>query len=271
MMSKLKSKRGATLIFALVALAVAVTVCAVVIYAAQSNAGRIRAAQRAEQNQLTLNSAAGLVREKLAGVSVKMETIERVEIRNTAAPVTTETRQQLTVTQSREGGESTLFSGGLSEDNADIGSLDALQLQVVRWIQLIQTGVTTKNACQKEYTISVDNDQMADVHLTLTMTPGATGDLEVDERDTAEAQKYYLTAVFALAESDPDAGENSASDTETITMTFMAMVKESSSNRLISNKTENDGEDSVNVKTLERKSTLTVNWDSANVVVNVAG
>ena len=60
--AKLKSRRGATLLFALVALAVAVVVCAVVIYAAQSNAGRIRSAQAAEQAQLTLNSAASVLR-----------------------------------------------------------------------------------------------------------------------------------------------------------------------------------------------------------------
>ena len=70
--AKLKSNRGATLLFAIVALAVAAIVSAVVIYAAESNAGRIRSAQASEQAQLTLNSAAALVREQYAGSTIEL-------------------------------------------------------------------------------------------------------------------------------------------------------------------------------------------------------
>ncbi|MGI6089891.1 MAG: hypothetical protein ACOYEL_00630 [Saccharofermentanales bacterium] len=71
--NKIQSNKGATLLFALVALIFCVMVAAVVIYTAFSNVGRVKNTQSEEQNYLSVSSAVKLFRNSLDGDSVSIE------------------------------------------------------------------------------------------------------------------------------------------------------------------------------------------------------
>lgn len=275
--AKLKSSRGATLIFALVAMAVAVIVCAVVIYAAQSNAGRIRSAQAAEQYQLTLNSAASAVRREFAndGITLvrtyttvttnkngtKTETVNpgavNVVYQKTKETGTTENLYTGTYTQ----------SGGLTPT----ANLTPLRRALLDWtLDIMEGSVRNTNDCLGQYTIKASGPDgaMQDVHLEIRLEPGGTADLPTqDSREEHDAEKYYLTAKLRL--------EDTSASAEVITMTFMATVNQSKSSTLVSktSTTEpgtNGGTISISTTTVETKETLKMVWADGNVVVNVA-
>lgn len=71
--NKLRSNKGATLVFALVALIVCVMISAVVIYTSFSNVGRVKNTQSEEQNYLSVSSAVMLFKKSLEGDSVSYE------------------------------------------------------------------------------------------------------------------------------------------------------------------------------------------------------
>lgn len=274
--AKLKSRRGATLVFALVALAVAVVVCAVVIYAAQSNAGRVRSAQAAQQAQLTLNSAASALREEFAGTSM--------ELANTYTTVTTVTNGVpspdvqpgiVKVSYRKDDGEGhkTLLATGTYSNSGSFvptaGSLSGLRSTLLDWVMLVMTDkATTKNDCYATYLIRSNGPDgpLEDVSVKIRLEPGATMDLTTqDERQVHDAEKYYLTAVLSMA----------STPSETITMTFMASVQENTSSTLISKTSQSIPNDTgipttISVTTIETKESLTLTWPEANTVVNVA-
>ena len=140
--AKLKSRRGATLLFALVALAVAVVVCAVVIYAAQSNAGRIRSAQAAEQAQLTLNSAASVLRSEFAGTSIELVNAYQTVTTTTNSKPSVEVKPStLTVRYEKtdgQGHKQALATGSLPQSGSltldPDSSLTALQQTLLEWV-----------------------------------------------------------------------------------------------------------------------------------------
>lgn len=274
--AKLKSSRGATMIFALVALAVAVIVSAVVIYAAQSSAGRIRSAQAAEQAQLTLNSAASAIREQFAGDGIELVNTYTT-VTTTSGGITTITKNPGTVTVSYsttdgEGKEEELSSGTYSQANGLVlneGSLSLLRTKLLNWSIDTMTGtVLTKNDCTAAYMVKAQGPEgsLEDVRVQIRMEPGATADLATqDEKQSHDAEKYYVTVVFSLV----------SSPSETITMTFMATVSENTTSTLVSktsHTTEAADGSSVTVSSKEVKTqqVLTLNWAHSNVVVNVA-
>lgn len=71
--NKLRSNKGATMVFALVALILCVMISAVVIYTAFSNVGRVKKTQSEEQNYLSVSSAVMLFKDSLEGDSVSYE------------------------------------------------------------------------------------------------------------------------------------------------------------------------------------------------------
>ena len=274
--AKLRSSRGATLIFALVALAVAVIVSAVVIYAAQSNAGRIRSAQAAEQAQLTLNSAASAIRDQFAGDSIELVNTYTT-LTSTSGGITTVTKNPGTVTVSYsnsdgQGHETVLASGSYSQAGGFALSQDSLsQLRkgLLNWAIDTMTGsVLTQNECKAAYVVKAEGSEgsLEDVNVKIRMEPGATSDLATqDEKQSHDAEKYYLTVVFSL----------DSSPSETITMTFMATVSENTTSTLVSKSSHTEeGADgsSVTVSTKEVKTqqVLKLSWADANIVVNVA-
>lgn len=271
--AKLRSSRGATLIFALVALAVAVIVSAVVIYAAQSNAGRIRSAQAAEQAQLTLNSAASVIREQLAGDSIELVNTYTT-VTSTSGGITTVTKNPGTVMISYKasdgkGGEQLLASGTYTQETGlglSQGSLPWLRTKVLTWaIETMNGSALTKNDCTASFTVQAEG--LEDVQVRIRMEPGATPDLATqDEKQSHDAQKYYLTIVFQL----------SSSPSETITMTFMATVSENTTSSLVSKSSHSEespsgGSVTVSTKEVKTQQELKLSWSQSNVVVNVAG
>ena len=273
--AKLRSSRGATLIFALVALAVAVIVSAVVIYAAQSNAGRIRSAQAAEQAQLTLNSAASVIREQFAGDCIELVNTYTT-VTNTSGGITTVTKNPGTVTVSYsnsngKGQETALASGTYSQAsglNLIQGSLPQLRRGLLNWAIDTMTGIVlTNNECSANYVVKANGPEGAleDVRVKIRMEPGATADLATqDERQSHDAEKYYMTVLFSL-ESSPS---------ETITMTFMATVSENTTSTLVSKSSHteeaSDGSSvTVSTKEVKTQQTLKLSWAQSNIVVNV--
>ncbi len=71
--NKLRSNKGATMVFALFALLVSVMIATVVIYTAFSNVGRVKKTQNEEQNYLSVSSAVMLFKNSLEGDSVSFE------------------------------------------------------------------------------------------------------------------------------------------------------------------------------------------------------
>jgi hypothetical protein len=71
--NKVRSNKGATMVFALVALILCVMISAVVIYTAFSNVGRVKKTQSEEQNYLSVSSAVMLFKDSLEGDSVSYE------------------------------------------------------------------------------------------------------------------------------------------------------------------------------------------------------
>lgn len=71
--NKLRSNKGATMVFALVALILCVMISAVVIYTAFSNVGRVKKTQSEEQNYLSVSSAVMLFKDSLEGDSISYE------------------------------------------------------------------------------------------------------------------------------------------------------------------------------------------------------
>jgi hypothetical protein len=71
--NKVRSNKGATIVFALVALILCVMISAVVIYTAFSNVGRVKKTQSEEQNYLSVSSAVMLFKDSLEGDSVSYE------------------------------------------------------------------------------------------------------------------------------------------------------------------------------------------------------
>ena len=71
--NKVRSNKGATMVFALVALILCVMISAVVIYTAFSNVGRVKKTQNEEQNYLSVSSAVMLFKDSLEGDSVSYE------------------------------------------------------------------------------------------------------------------------------------------------------------------------------------------------------
>lgn len=272
--TKIRSKRGATLIFSLVALAVAVIVCAVVIYAAESNAGRIRSAQAAEQAQLTLNSAASLVRKEYAGNSIKMV--------NTYTTVTSTSNGSSTVTQNpstvsviysdtdRNNTVTQLATGTYAASALTLtDGLSDLQSILLNWaLDVMTQKVATTDACVGNYVIKAvgSSGALQDVNVKIRMEPGATADLATeDQKDSHDAEKYYLTAVFTVKDYSA----------ETITMSFMATVSENTKSRLVSKTSSTaPAEDGTTItisrQEVETQQTLELSWNEANVVVNVA-
>lgn len=68
--NKLKEQKGASLVLALFLLIVVTVVATIIVNSAFSNAGRVRRNIRAEQNYLTVSSAAELVKEYLGDVTI---------------------------------------------------------------------------------------------------------------------------------------------------------------------------------------------------------
>ena len=270
--AKLRSSRGATLVFALVALAVAVIVSAVVIYAAQSNAGRIRSAQAAEQAQLTLNSAASAIREQFAGDHIELVNtkVVRTTSISTEPQTQSETVQVSYSNSDGKGHETALASGtytpagGLSLDP----SLPLLRGKLLRWvIATMSETVLTQNECTYRCVIKANGPEGAleDVNVAIRMEPGATMDLATpDERESHDAEKYYLTVVFSL----------DSSPSETITMTFMASVSESTKSSLVAKSSypavNSKGESiTVSYTDVKTEKKLNLSWAQSNIVVNV--
>ncbi|NLJ69878.1 MAG: hypothetical protein GX328_00240 [Clostridiaceae bacterium] len=81
--NKIRSKKGATLVFALMALIVCVMISAVIVYTAFSNVGRIKNTQSDEQNYLSVSSAVKLFKDSLEGDSVSYEETYVVTITET--------------------------------------------------------------------------------------------------------------------------------------------------------------------------------------------
>ena len=270
--SKLNSQKGATLLFALVALAVAVIVCAVVIYAAQSSAGRIRSAQAAEQTHLTLNSAASVIRDQLAGNGIKVSNTYTTVTR-TSNGLTTETKNPGVVSieysdTDRSNVKTILASGNQGEAGTTAG-LSYLQRMLLNWTLDVMTGsATTTNACYAEYTVcaSGPDGSLDDIEMKVRLEPGKTPDLvSQDAKESHEAEKYYLTIVLS-AKGKPS---------ETITMSFMATVSESTSSKLVSKTSSTvaagDGSMiSVSEKVVKTEQLLELYWLEPGVVVNVA-
>lgn len=270
--SKLNSKRGATLLFALVALAVAVIVCAVVIYAALSSAGRIRSAQAAEQTHLSLNSAASVIRNQLAGNGIKVSNTYTT-VTSTSNGLTTETKNPGVVSieysdTDRSNVKTILASGNQGEAGATTGLTD-LQKMLLNWTLNVMTdSATTTNACYAEYTICATgpDGNLDDIGMKIRLEPGQTPDLSSqDEKESHEAEKYYLTIVFS-AKGKPS---------ETITMSFMATISESTSSKLVSKTSSTvagpDGSMiSVSEKVVKTQQLLELYWPESSVVVNVA-
>jgi len=71
--NKIRSNKGATLVFALFALIVCVMISAVIISTAFSNVGRIKNTQSEEQDYLSVSSAVKLFKDSLEGDSVSYE------------------------------------------------------------------------------------------------------------------------------------------------------------------------------------------------------
>ena len=274
--AKLKSRRGATLIFALVALAVAVIVCAVVIYAAQSNAGRIRSAQAAEQAQLTLNSAASVVRDQFAGNGIELvNTYTTVTSTTNGVPTVTKNPGTVAVTYKNTDalGRMTLLASGSYVQGGALtltqGSLTPLRNVLLNWAIDTMTGTAvTRNACYEEYTVKASgpDGSLEDVQVKLRLEPGGTADLATqEEREAHDAEKYYLTAVFSM-DSVPS---------ETITMTLMATVQENTSSTLVSKSSHTEQASDGSTVTISRQEVKTeemlkLSWAEANIVVNVA-
>lgn len=272
---KLKSNRGATLLFAIVALAVAAIVSAVVIYAAESNAGRIRSAQASEQAQLTLNSAAALVREQYAGSTIELINTYTI-LTETTAGTSTETKNpgtvQVTFKKTDDNGaQQVLAAGNVSQAgllSITQGSLSKLQENLLKWtIDVMNNAVLTQSGCTQSYLVKATGPEgnLENVKVTVQMQPGQTSDLSSeDDKLASEAEKYYLTVVFSM-ESTP---------AETITMTFMATVSESKSSSLVSKSshTIQDSEGAsvtVSSKEVKIEQKLKLSWTRENVVVNV--
>lgn len=272
---KLRSNRGATLLFAIVALAVAAIVSAVVIYAAQSNAGRILSAQAAEQAQLTLNSAASVVREQFTGNVIELSSTS-TETTTSVGGVTNRTETpgavQVTCRKTADNGSSQLLASGTVSDAGILsisqGDPTDLQIKLLDWSVAIVNGtVQTQDFCSKEYVVKATgpDGNLEDVHVSVRMEPGATNDLaSPDAKEEHEAQKYYLTIVFTM----------DSSPSEKITMTFMATVSESKSSSLVSKTSSTEpGPEGVPIttstKVVKIDKKVKLNWAKENVVVNV--
>ena len=74
--NKISEQRGASLAMALFALIVVTVVSVIMLNSALSNIGRVKRNQQAEQNYLTVSSAAKLMEECLVGISINYNKIE---------------------------------------------------------------------------------------------------------------------------------------------------------------------------------------------------
>ena len=74
--NKISEQRGASLAMALFALIVVTVVSVIMLNSALSNIGRVKRNQQAEQNYLTVSSAAKLMEECLVGISINYEKTE---------------------------------------------------------------------------------------------------------------------------------------------------------------------------------------------------
>lgn len=278
--SKLKSNRGATLIFALVALLVATMVSAVIIYAAESNARRVRADQAAEQARLTLNSAASLVRNEIVG--------DRYD--STVVVETTTVTNNNTIVSKVEGTpaihdiymEKQVVSGVESwatkyDSDPALAIADTrttMENSIYTWANRIlsktDTDTTSSLVCSDTFYITADN--MDEVKVELSMQPGALMDQTDDVKAVSDAEKYYLTAVLTLSD---ETNRDTSVRAEKIVMTFMANdpVEHITSTPVSSTSTtETDGEGNTIVKAttvLSVKKEISINWADEKVVVNV--
>ena len=255
--SKLRSRKGATLLFALVAMLVAVIVSAVIIYAAMSNVGRIRSDQAAEQALLTLNSAASLVRSELADDSVGLEstkvTINKVEQPDLASG------SIIYKGLNSSGNVQEKFSGVYTGSALSSASLSYMETMVLNWVAQVDANPNT-DVCRAEFLISTDNESMKNVKVTLMMEPGSTGSTEADE--VRQAAKYYITAYVYF--------EDETIDSETIRLTFMSSVSTSTSSpkRETVSGTSESGV-TTNMEKITISETSNISWTNSNVVVNV--
>lgn len=294
--NKLKSKNGATLVFAMAALVIAAIVCSVVIYAAQANAGRVRSARDSEQAHLTLGSAASLVRSQLADTELTVTgkaysytfraTKESGEISYSLSPdeisalsippsvktleVTTKypSERRMIYNNPDAGRPSSLIPDPYYSDFTD--ALGAIQEQAVLWsMQIMEAEGSVGATFDGTRTFILKADNMEDVYIDLSIVPGATGTEESeDERNEKNALKYYLTAVISFG---PESEHH-----EMINMSFMANFSDSSDSALsdrisfMSNDPSDNRPITVEVKMFENSETHQVAWKSKNVLVNTA-
>ena len=170
-----------------------------------------------------------------------------------------------------KGQETALASGTYSQAsglNLIQGSLPQLRRGLLNWAIDTMTGIVlTNNECSANYVVKANGPEGAleDVRVKIRMEPGATPDLATpDERQSHDAEKYYMTVLFSL-ESSPS---------ETITMTFMATVSENTTSTLVSKSSHteeaSDGSSvTVSTKEVKTQQTLKLSWAQSNIVVNV--
>lgn len=266
--SKLRSRRGSSLVFAMVAMAIAVMVSAVIIYAAENNIRRIKADRTAEQARLALNSAASVVRNEISGDQYS-STVHMTVVKETTDTVVTEsgsTDSMVSVyEESRSGTEVVKLSSETGVNNCS--SIENAVYEMTCAVLLktnSDTYATIGSRVKKNFVISAEN--MPDVNVVLTMEPGALMDQTDDQKLEAEAEKYYITAVLSVE----------GYDAEQIRMTFMANdPTEHMTSTRIDHLSETLGTPpNTYVHEIDKFATVTtfsVKWPESGIIVNIIG
>jgi len=115
---KLKSKRGASIVLALIFFLVCAAIGGIVLASAASNAGRLSHIRQEQQAYLTASSAAKLVRDELAGIGFTGEYIKTTTSTSDSTTPTEATSDVFTpaIAPTKGGTDLTDWVGGVAED-----------------------------------------------------------------------------------------------------------------------------------------------------------
>lgn len=189
--NKLKEQKGASLVLALFLLIVVTVVATIIVNSAFSNAGRVRRNIRAEQNYLTVSSAAELVKSYLGDVTM---VYTETETKNGGSG-SNSTSEEYSFTDARG-------SSGIS----DISKSDnPFASQLIKWLE------NKNNSLESNATYIIKSDGMKPVQVKLSIDKanfvdkGSSGSSDMDKATT------YIIANLSMAKDA--AGEGSGETT----------------------------------------------------------
>ncbi|MGI6072143.1 MAG: hypothetical protein ACOX75_03905 [Lachnospiraceae bacterium] len=239
--NKIQSNKGATIVFALVALIVCVMISAVVVYTAYSNAGRVKNTQNEEQNYLSVSSAVMLLRDSLAGDSATI-----VEIYEKITKETYDADWETVI--NTDIFEKTVFTdlnGKTYEEGADY-----------------YNDVGPANAMLKDVFNSWANAIVDPPVSQTTLAITITGDSNLSKIEPVEADMVFdpgnmkITATFNVKDA------SSSADKYSTVMTMDLSKAASYPVTLSSEKKENIDGSNVKTITVTKKVVHTISWDN---------